>query len=164
MTWVAIAVGGAALVGGAVSYSNGQKQAAATKKAAQVTADAQSTNNANQQPFIQSGYGALSRLNTLLGINPAPTTSSSGGAAASANPAAAQTVTPSSAMTIGGIGRGITPIANNKKTIQPIVGSSNPQLRQLLAIRAQNGDAQAKQLLGITDSDSTQSADLQAWS
>lgn len=126
MTWVAVAVGGAALVGGAASYFGSKKQAEAATNAAQLNQSQFGVNNAQQQPYIQSGYGALSRLNTLMGLSPNPNAP---------------------------IRDTNVPMAPDLSAPQPVMAGpdksigTNPQLRQLLAIRAQNGDAQASQLL-----------------
>src|SRR5512138_1264380 len=74
MSWVAVAVAGTALVGGAVS-ANASRSAANTQANAAKNANATQLAmfnqvNANQQPYMQAGYGALDRLNYLLGISP----------------------------------------------------------------------------------------------
>lgn len=74
MTWVAIAVGGAAVLGAGASYAGAKKQSGAAKDAANLQMQQFQTINQQQQPFIQGGYGAMSRLNTLLGLNPRPNT------------------------------------------------------------------------------------------
>ena len=83
MSWVAVAVAGAAVVGGAVS-ANASRSAANTQAGAAHDASAvqmQMFNQvqANQQPYMQSGYGALNRLNYLLGITPQTATGSAPG-------------------------------------------------------------------------------------
>ena len=72
MTWVAVAIGGAAVIGAGASYAGASKQAKASQQAGQLNMDMFNTINRQQQPFIGSGYGAMGRLNTLLGINPNP--------------------------------------------------------------------------------------------
>lgn len=72
MTWVAVAIGGAAVIGAGASYAGASKQAKASQQAGQLNMDMFNTLNRQQQPFIGSGYGAMGRLNTLLGINPNP--------------------------------------------------------------------------------------------
>lgn len=128
MTWVAVAIGGAALVGGAASYMGSKKQSDAASDAANLSQGQFATNNAQQQPYIQSGYGALSRLNTLMGIGGIPTS---------------QSIPPDQQKTIQPIPSTMTAMSDPR----PSVDSQNPQLRQLLAIRAQHGDAQAGQLM-----------------
>ena len=93
------------------------------------------TLNRQQQPFIQSGYGAMSKLNTLLGL---------GGSGGSAPGGAAPMSPPSTYRPTPGGG------------MQQVVGpASAPQgidqgmrLKQLLALRAQNGDTEAARILG----------------
>lgn len=72
MTWVAIAVGGGALIGAGASYAGSKKQAGAAKDAANLNMEQFERLNAQQQPYIQSGYGALGKLNTLMGLSPRP--------------------------------------------------------------------------------------------
>ena len=85
MSFVAVAIGGGALLGGVVSAVGANAaagtQADAAKSAAQLQAD--TANNsleyqgalsnaeiANQQPWYTSGEGALSQLDALMGITP----------------------------------------------------------------------------------------------
>jgi hypothetical protein len=136
MTWVAVAIGGAALIGGAASYAGAQKQASAAKNAANLQMQQAQTNSAVQQPFVQSGYGALGKLNTLMGINPSP--------GSLMQPHTMQpNQLPPPQMAQPGM---MTPA---QMASRPQSMNQSPQLRQLLAIRANNGDAQAKQLLGM---------------
>lgn len=100
------------------------------------------TLNRQQQPYIQSGYGAMSRLNTLLGLG-----GGGGGGAPSGAPAP------------GGANPAYRPTPNGG--MQPIVqmgpdatndampgGMQNgTRLRQLLALRAANGDTEAARVL-----------------
>ncbi|WP_167313408.1 hypothetical protein [Ralstonia insidiosa] len=74
MSAVATAVVGGSIVGGLIS-SSGAQSAADTQAAAQQQASAQqlqmfNTINGQEQPFIQSGYGATTALNQLLGLAP----------------------------------------------------------------------------------------------
>ena len=67
--WVAAA----AAVAGAVISSQGAKsaadtQAGAANNAANLTANQANLNRQSEQPYINSGYGAQSQLNYLLGI------------------------------------------------------------------------------------------------
>lgn len=132
MTWVAVAIGGAAVIGGAASYLGSKKQADAAGKAADISQNQFSVTNAQQQPYIQSGYGALSKLNTLMGLSPNPNAQFTRDAPVSPQ----------------------TPLYPGNQTPQPVMTgdktiNANPQLRQLLSIRANNGDAQAAQLLKV---------------
>lgn len=74
MSWIAAAIAGGSIVGGLIS-AHGQKEAANTQAAAQQQAAATqqqmfNTINQQEQPFIQSGYGATTALNQLLGLAP----------------------------------------------------------------------------------------------
>lgn len=71
MCIAAAIIGGAGLTAGA-SYFGSKKQAGAATKAADLQQSTFQTLNAQQQPFIQGGYSALGKLNTLLGLNPNP--------------------------------------------------------------------------------------------
>jgi len=73
MTWVAVAIGGSAVLG----YMGSQRQASAASSAAnlqsQATSDATALQremfnlqNAQQAPYREAGYGALSRIGTML--------------------------------------------------------------------------------------------------
>lgn len=119
MTWVAIAVGGTALVGAGASYLGAKKQAGAARDAAGLQMDQFNLINRQQQPYIQSGYGAMSRLNTLLGLSPNPYRQARPGGQ----------------------------MPGNQMRIQPYPRSSGMRLDQLLAMRAANGDRQAQQML-----------------
>lgn len=74
MAWVAVAVGGAALIGGVLQSnaagSAANAQAGAAANAQQISQNEFNTITAQNQPFIQSGYGALSALDYGLGITP----------------------------------------------------------------------------------------------
>jgi hypothetical protein len=95
--------------------------------------------NSQQQPYVQSGYGAMSRLNTLLGLGgpsggaggmPAPR-----GAGPGRGPSSAYAPTPE-----GGIEQRIPSPAG--------VMPQGVRLKQILAVRAQNGDTEAARMLG----------------
>lgn len=146
MTWVAVAIGGAALIGGAASYAGSKKQSDAATKAAQLNQGQYQNNVTMQQPFVSSGYGALSKLNTLMGINPNPN---------AAAPSAPSPQVATANMTWNGPGQVLTNGPQTSMPYQPrqMISdpkpSTNPQLRQILQIRADNGDPQAKQMLGM---------------
>jgi len=72
VSWVLVAIGGSAVIGAGASYLGSKKQADASREAGGLNMDMFNTVNAQQQPFIRSGYGAMGRLNTLLGLNPNP--------------------------------------------------------------------------------------------
>jgi hypothetical protein len=104
MPWGVVAGAAIGAIGSAVG---GHAQQQGAEAAANASKDQFNTTNAQQQPFIQSGYGALNRLNYLLGIGPqtasgAPVNSSSGGS---------NGIDPSSGYRIGaggGISQGIS--------------------------------------------------------
>lgn len=140
MTWVAVAIGGSALIGAGASYAGSKKQSDAAKNAAGINLDWLRTVNQQQQPFIQSGYGAMGRLNTLLGLSPNPNARMS----APANPGYRPTP-----------GGGVEPIlqmgpqASNQGGYFGIPERApNMNLRRILALRAQNGDTEAARMLG----------------
>lgn len=74
MTWVAVAVGGTALVGSVISSnaagSAADKQAQAAANAQGISQQEFNTITAQNAPYMQSGYGALSALDWGLGITP----------------------------------------------------------------------------------------------
>lgn len=118
MTWIAVAIGGSAALGAGASLAGANKQAKGAKNAANLQMQQFQTINRQNQPFIQSGYGALSRLNTLLGIN--------GNAS---------------------YGMGGTPMQQPPMQAQPRTQGMNGRLAQLLMLRMAHGDTQAAQLL-----------------
>ena len=136
MTWVAVAAGAAAVIGAGASYAGSKKQSDAAKKGANLQMQQFQTLNQQQQPFIQSGYGAMGKLNTLLGIGGMP---SGGGSDAP--------------MGGGGYENGYAPRPNGAidqriPSPQQGGGDSNIRLKQILALRAQNGDTEAARMLG----------------
>lgn len=74
MTWAAVAIGGAALVGGLVSAnaskSAASQQAAGIQSGQQLTQQEFNTITAQEQPYVSSGYGAMNQLDYLMGIGP----------------------------------------------------------------------------------------------
>jgi hypothetical protein len=66
MTWVAVAVGGAAVVGAVGSNMAAGTQAGGQVQAANTQLSMFNTINQQEQPFIQAGYGATSQLNSML--------------------------------------------------------------------------------------------------
>lgn len=67
MPWGVVAGAAIGAIGSAVGGHAQQQGAEAAANASKAQFD---TTNAQQQPYIQSGYGALNRLNYLLGISP----------------------------------------------------------------------------------------------
>lgn len=93
--------------------------------------------NQQQQPFIRSGYNAMGRLNTLLGLGGRPSPS--------APPSAGnQMYRP----TPGGGVQQIVAAGQPPSGMPSSSPKSNPRLAQLLALRAQNGDTEAQRILG----------------
>lgn len=143
MTWVAVAIGGSALIGAGASYVGSKKQSDAAKNAANMNMDWLHVMNQQQQPFIQSGYGAMGKLNTLLGINPNP---SYRPPSMGQSPGSAYMPTP------GGGVRPIMQVGQNPGASQSGYfgipeNAQNMRLNRILAIRAQNGDTEAARML-----------------
>lgn len=149
VAWIAA---GAAVLGAGASYAGSKKQADASKKGAKLQMDQFNVLNRQQQPFIQSGYGAMGRLNTLLGLgsrprapmSSAPMPSSPGG----------QGMGPPPQLQVGT--GGAPPMMGNHMIRPPARAVSSdgmppgmsPRLAQLLMLRAQNGDTEAQRMLG----------------
>lgn len=101
------------LVSAGTGLLGAKKQSKAAEKAAKLQMDQFNILNGQQQPYIQSGYGALSKLNSLLGIG----------------------------MPQGGYGGQPQP--------QQSGGNSMAlRIKQLLALRAANGDTEAARIAG----------------
>jgi hypothetical protein len=64
--WVAGAMAGSALIGAVGSNMAANTQAGGQQKAANTQLGMFNTINAQEQPFIQAGYGATSQLNSML--------------------------------------------------------------------------------------------------
>lgn len=123
MAWVAV---GSAVLGAGASIYGANKQAKGAKDAAGMNMEMFRTLNAQQQPFIQSGYGAVGKLNTLLGIGrrPAANQSRYGGAS--------QVPIKTNPMMAGGAGGQL---------------SQSTALRNVLMLRASRGDTEAGRIL-----------------
>ncbi len=71
MAWVAVAIGGASLVGGLIqgsaASSAAQAQAGAAENAQQISQNEFNTITGQEQPWMNAGYGAQGQLNYLLG-------------------------------------------------------------------------------------------------
>jgi hypothetical protein len=146
VTWVAVAVAGAGLIGAGASYAGSKKQAGAAKSAGNQQMQMFDRLIAQQQPFIRSGYGAMDKLNTLLGLGGGGGGGSGGmplGGNATLMPRA-----PYSQNTMyrpqpnGGIG---TQVMAGQQSASP---PQNIRLQQILALRAANGDTEAQRMLG----------------
>jgi hypothetical protein len=151
MTWVAVAIGGAAVIGAGASYAGAKKQSDASKGAANLQMQQWERNNAQQQPFIQSGYGAMGRLNTLLGINGNPYGRSQGGtmrpptSTGGPGPGATYLPTPQ-----GGITQrfGYSPqMQKGPDSMGVPANAPNFNLSRVLALRAAHGDTEAQRML-----------------
>lgn len=157
MAWVAVGVG---VLGAGASVYGANKQASAAKDASKLNQTQNLLTRSDQMPFIQSGYGATSKLNTLLGINPnpnaprmmssAPMTNSSQPVQQAWAPTQGGGVDPRMQMSTGGTGNtqlndmtGHPPPRWNV----PEANMPNLQLRSILSLRAQHGDRQAQYML-----------------
>jgi len=67
---IAAAIAGSAVVGGVAASSAAKKQSKAAGKAADLSQEQYYQTREDQMPFLEAGYGALNRLNQLLGIAP----------------------------------------------------------------------------------------------
>lgn len=94
------------------------------------------TLNRQQQPYIQSGYGAMTRLNTLLGLG--------GGGGVPGGAMAPGGANPTYRPTPNG---GMQPIAQMGPAAANDAMPNGTRLRQLLALRAANGDTEAARML-----------------
>ncbi len=72
MAWIAVAVGGGALLGGIIqggaASSAANAQAGAAENAQQISQNEFNTITGQESPYMQAGYGAQQQLNYLLGI------------------------------------------------------------------------------------------------
>jgi len=148
VTWVSVAaIGGSALLGAGASYFGSKKQSDASKAAAGLNERQFDITNGQQQPFIQGAYGALGKINTLLGLNARP-----GGPQMSA-PFAAP-FNPGYRPTPGG---GVQQMMQMGSVNQPNVFAGGPggdpymngstRLSQILRLRAMHGDTEAARML-----------------
>ena len=72
MSWVAAAIVGGAVIGAVGSNMAANKGQSSANKAVDTQAGMFNTIVGQEQPFIQAGYGATTRLNTLLGTGGDP--------------------------------------------------------------------------------------------
>jgi hypothetical protein len=149
MTWVAVAIGGAAVIGAGASMAGAKKQGDASKNAANLQMQQFDRINAQQQPFIQSGYGAQQRLNTLLGINANPYGRSGGTqsmrptSSYGPQPGAQYMPTPQ-----GGIRQQLAYSPQPGDSMGVPANAPNFNLSRVLALRAAHGDTEAQRMLG----------------
>lgn len=139
MTMLWVGIGTAALSAGASVYGS-QKQSQAAKKAAQISQGQYGITRSDQLPYMGAGYGALSKLNTLLGINP--------------NPNAPRLMPPSNPGYAPTPEGGVRPIMQmpqqgppSSQWNVPEANMGNLPLNRILMLRAQHGDTQAQQML-----------------
>lgn len=158
MSWVAVAVAAGAALSAGASYAGSKKQGDASKKASGQQWDMFRLVNEQQQPFIQGGYGAMGKLNTLLGLG-GPRAQPGGGAPSPGGQTPAPgpgnhmyRPTPGGGMEqILGLGadqgqldpRQFDPRQSGPKLAQRV---PNARLKQLLALRAANGDTEAARI------------------
>lgn len=69
MSWIAVAIGGGAILGAVASNNAANKQADAAANAAAITQGQYDQTRTDLQPFVQGGYGAQNRLSDLLGTS-----------------------------------------------------------------------------------------------
>ena len=93
MTWIAVAIGGSAIVGAVGSSIAGSEQAGGQKQAAKTQQGMFNTITGQEQPFLQGGYGAETSLQNLLYGTPGGTDAGTG----LANGYLSQTFNPSQA-------------------------------------------------------------------
>jgi hypothetical protein len=143
MMWVGI---GTAVVGAGSALIGSKRQADTAREAQGISQGQFAITNAQQQPFMQSGYGALSRMNTLLGLSP-------NRALPQSQPGQPNPNTPPPGMMLNGPNGPVrtpnyyTDIPPTQPGAQPRM--ANPRLHQLLQLRADHGDKQAEQMLGL---------------
>ena len=147
MSWGLVVMGGSALLGAGASYAGSKKQAGAAEKAAGMSQEQYATTRADQMPYMQPGYGAMSKLNTLLGLSPNPNQrmpQMSQPLQGYQPPQQAYAPTPG-----GGIEprMQLGPQPPQHTWNVPEAGMGNLPLQRILMVRAQNGDRQAQQML-----------------
>jgi hypothetical protein len=152
VTWVAVAIGGAAVIGAGASYAGAKKQGDASKRAANLQMDQFQLINQQQQPYIRSGYAAQGRLNTLLGLSPNPYQQQQGGGqmpppSYQPQPGVDYMPTPQ-----GGIeqrfGYNAGPMKPQGGAMGMPSNAPNFNLSRVLAMRAAHGDTEAQRMLG----------------
>lgn len=153
MTWALVVVGGASLLGAGAAYAGSKKQTDASKKAAGISQEQYAITRGDQIPYTQSGYGAMSKLNTLLGINPNPNAPR-----LLPSPMTPSTLTPPPSYTSDS-GYAPTPNGGVRPVMQagaptqehtwnvPEAGLGSLPLNRILMLRARNGDRQAQAML-----------------
>lgn len=138
MSFLWVGLGTAALTAGSSIYGANQQKKGA-ERAANLQMDQFGLINQQQQPFIQSGYGAMGRLNTLLGLSPNPR-------ASPGMQPGTQAPNPGYMPTPGGGVQPIMQVGSGPRMQIPERGP-NARLNQLLMMRAANGDRQAQVML-----------------
>lgn len=133
MTWIAVAVGGGALLGGIASgvgsSSAAKTQANASEQAAQIQQNEFNTITQQETPYMQAGYGALGSLDYLLGVNPITSGQSAPGGGGISNVNGSGPVTGN----VPSVLQGGVPQASS-------VAASSPSLRPTMGVPANNRD------------------------
>ncbi len=129
MSWVAVAGGAASLLGGILGSSASEdaarQQAEAALNAQRISQQEFNTITQQESPFMQTGYGALSQLNYLLGAGQPGTYMANGlgpgGKAGPASPGASAYAAPiASSSPAGGFGSLLTPFSlSNWEQLSP---------------------------------------------
>ncbi len=108
------AIAGSAIIGGSAAKSAAKTQAKAAEQSAQLQQQQFEQTRQDQMPFLQSGVGAVNRLNELLGLEPT----------------ASQTLTPQSNQNANfGLTRGLFP------NLIPQGGAAQPMTQAPVAAR-----------------------------
>ena len=72
MAWIAVAIGGSALIGAGAGYFGGKEQAKGAQEGAQLSANTQmnmfNQSRADMEPWRQTGQGALYSMADLMGV------------------------------------------------------------------------------------------------
>jgi hypothetical protein len=87
MSWTAVAIAGAAVVGGVASNQASKRQAGAANDATGAQLAMFDQTQANLQPWMQGGQAARMRLSDLMGMDSSPRLTSVGDAGTTFNPA-----------------------------------------------------------------------------
>ena len=72
MSWVAVAIGGSAIIGGVASNSAANKQVSAANRSADLQMQMYNQTRSDTGPYREAGYAATHKLQSLLGILNAP--------------------------------------------------------------------------------------------
>jgi hypothetical protein len=161
VAWIGV---GTALLGAGASYAGSKKQSDASKKGANLQMEQFNRMQAQQQPFIQSGYGAMGKLNTLLGLGGGQA-GYGGQPRGGAIPPGMGPQAPPSGLTVnngpygpgvrlpqylpGGSGDMQNHMISGPKMAPQDMGGQSSRLKKLLALRASHGDSEAARMLEL---------------